>query len=171
MEVDNPFSDIDTVCLCPSFISRDTDFFISFYQILKENEKITEIHKIIDANVPLIKINYEGVQVDITLCLLNSEFFSNLQNINLMNNCILNYIDDEKSLKALNGIRNCNSIINNLKNLEEFKICLKFIKKWAKNKGIYSSLMGYLGGFSWTILVAKICQMYPDYSAFQLIER
>lgn len=31
------------------------------------------------------------------------------------------------------------------------------MKLWGKSKGIYTNMMGYLGGISWAILVAKIC--------------
>ena len=44
-------------------------------------------------------------------------------------------------------------------NMDAFRETLQFVKLWAKNKGIYNNMMGYLGGISWAILVAKICQV------------
>ncbi len=44
-------------------------------------------------------------------------------------------------------------------NMHAFRETLQFVKLWAKNKGIYNNMMGYLGGISWAILVAKICQV------------
>ena len=41
--------------------------------------------------------------------------------------------------------------------MDVFRETLQFVKLWAKNKGIYNNMMGYLGGISWAILVAKIC--------------
>jgi len=32
-------------------------------------------------------------------------------------------------------------------------------------------MSGYLGGIGWTILVAKICQLYPNYSPNKLLDR
>jgi poly(A) polymerase len=75
---------------------------------------------------------------------------------------------DEKSLKSINGLRNSDKILNSVSN-NEFTYLLKFIKLWARNKGIYSGKIGYLGGISWAILCAKICQMYPKLALNRLI--
>ena len=48
---------------------------------------------------------------------------------------------------------------------------LKAIKLWAKNKGIYSQIYGYLGGAAFSIMLAKICQLYPNYSTLELLDR
>lgn len=52
--------------------------------------------------------------------------------------------------------RCADKILELSKNLKGYKILLKIIKIWAKNKGIYSNMMGYLGGISWAILLIKI---------------
>ena len=42
---------------------------------------------------------------------------------------------------------------------------------WARNKGIYSQNYSYLGGAAFSIMLAKICQLYPNYSSLQLLDR
>ena len=75
---------------------------------------------------------------------------------------------DVQSVLSLNGRR---LIIYNFRvaehidkksgiNMDNFRPSLQLIKLWAKNKGIYTNKMGYLGGISWAILVSKICQVF-----------
>ena len=37
--------------------------------------------------------------------------------------------------------------------------------------GIYSNALGYLGGVSWAMLVARVCQFYPNAAPSTLIEK
>lgn len=64
----------------------------------------------------------------------------------------------EKCYKSFNGCRVANYLQRNfIENYPNFVNTLKLVKLWAKNKGIYSNVIGYLSGIGWTILVAKIC--------------
>lgn len=52
---------------------------------------------------------------------------------------------------------------------ENFKQTLRLIKVWAKNRGVSSNAMGFLGGISWAIMLAKICQIFPYHKPARLL--
>lgn len=55
--------------------------------------------------------------------------------------------------------------------LHNYRTALLCVKLWAKRMGVYGSMLGYFGGISLAIMVAKICQLYPNYCPAKLIER
>lgn len=164
-------SDIDTVCIVPNFIKRNEHFFGVLYDILSQNEKVKSLMVIKETNVPLIKMKFYDVQIDILFAQINVLALDQKLEEIIYSEQIFTFFDDEKSFTSINGIRTCYSILNSVPNINCFQTTLKYVKLWAKNKGIYSNLMGYLGGISWAILVAKICQLYPNYKPSKLLER
>lgn len=165
-------SDIDTVCVVPNFINREEDFFNKFYALLKVEPNINDLVAITDANVPLIKLTFCNIKIDILFAKLSKNVLSeNLEEILLSPEKVLQNFEEEKSLLSINGVITCDLILKCVPNQDNFKKTLKYVKLWAKKKGLYSSLMGYLGGVSWSILVAKICQLFPNYEPSKLFEK
>ncbi|KAL7073287.1 hypothetical protein ACQ4LE_007345 [Meloidogyne hapla] len=165
--VHTPGADIDSLCVVPRHIDR-SDFFTSFYEKLKEDENTSDLHKVEDAFVPLIKLHYSGIELDILFARLALKEVTDEQQLsddNLLRNL------DEKSIRSLNGCRVADEILRLIPSHANFILTLRAVKLWAKNHGIYSNVLGFLGGVSWAILVARTCQLYPNASPAVLLEK
>ncbi len=109
-----------------------------------------------------------------------------LLDVNLLKNL------DQKCVRSLNGCRVTDAILGLVPNQDSFRLALRAIKLWAKSKspnirnqllfllpifpsilerGIYSNALGYLGGVSWAMLVARTCQLYPNAAASTIVNK
>ncbi|CAJ0588911.1 unnamed protein product [Cylicocyclus nassatus] len=158
-------ADIDTLCVAPRHVDRQ-DFFGSFYEMLKEDENVTDLHAVEDAFVPVIKLKYAGIELDILFARLALKEIPDDQTLN--DDMLLKNLDD-KSIRSLNGCRVADEILRLVPYPESFALCLRAVKLWAKNHGIYSNVLGFLGGVTWAILVARTCQLYPNASPSKLL--
>lgn len=156
--VHNSESDIDALCVGPWFATMAEDFFVVLYNILKSTPDVSEIHCVKDAKVPLMRFKFEGIAVDMPYAQL--QVMSVPENVDLLNPLFLTGID-ETSWKSLSGVRVNQRILQLVPNLENFQSLLRCIKFWAKQRGIYSNLFGFLGGIHLAILSAFVCQMSP----------
>uniref|UniRef100_A0AC34FYZ2 Polynucleotide adenylyltransferase n=1 Tax=Panagrolaimus sp. ES5 TaxID=591445 RepID=A0AC34FYZ2_9BILA len=160
-------ADIDSLCVAPRHVER-SDFFSSFFQMLKEDSNVTELHAVEEAFVPLIKFRYNGIELDILFARLALKEVG--ENQRLDDNGLLRNLD-EKSIRSLNGCRVADEILKSIPNQKTFTIALRAVKLWAKNHSIYSNSLGFLGGISWAILVARTCQLYPNATPSTIIEK
>lgn len=62
--VHSPGSDIDALCVAPMHITRSS-FFDKLLFKLKQTQGVTEINPIQDAQVPIIKMKFEDVEIDL----------------------------------------------------------------------------------------------------------
>ncbi|KAF8821092.1 polyA polymerase [Cardiosporidium cionae] len=164
----SPGSDIDTLCVAPNFVTRNA-FFSSFFAKLQQDPNVSRLQSVPDAYTPIIKLVYDGVDIDLLFASLQMNSIPK-DLTTLTDDSMLKNVDDVTA-RCLNGCRVADMILQQVPNKESFRTTLRFIKYWAKNRGIYSNVLGYLGGVSWALLVARICQLYPNYVSSQLIER
>lgn len=77
----------------------------------------------------------------------------------------------KKSVRCINGHRVAERILQLIPNPQTFRDTLRFVKCWANRRGIYSNILGFFGGITWALLVARVCQLYPYFSFSQLVNR
>ncbi|KAF7839710.1 nuclear poly(A) polymerase 3 isoform X1 [Senna tora] len=65
--VHSPKFDIDTLCVAPFVTSMVDDFFISLHVMLEKRLKISDIHCVKSAKVPLMRLKFDGISIDLPI--------------------------------------------------------------------------------------------------------
>lgn len=71
----------------------------------------------------------------------------------------------DTSQSSLQGRIACQNILLNVPNRNTFQLVLKAVRFWAHQRGLYSVNCGYLGGITLAVMVARVCQDFPDLEA------
>ena len=106
--------------------------------------------------------------MDILFARLNIDTIS--EKLDLKDSNLLRDLE-EKCVRSLNGCRVTDEILHLVPNIDTFRLTLRAIKLWARRRAIYSNVIGFLGGVSWAMLTARICQLYPNQTPAVLIEK
>jgi len=165
--VHEPEGDIDILCVAPKYVTRE-EYEREMYDILRKQPAVSKISCVFKTKVPLIKMQFDGVHIDLLFASLASydridDTLTNLMDDSVIVNC------DEKTILSLNGPRNTDTTLSLVPNIESFRLTLRAVRLWAQRRGVYSNVLGYPGGAAWSILVAKVCKMYPNAVASQLV--
>jgi len=150
-------SDLDLLCVVPKHVTREA-FFKTLFELLVKKDEVSELRQLPWAFVPVIKMKYRGIEVDLTMArLMGSEVIPEDEEI--FRTPMLTKDMDQKCLRSLNGYRATCEILQLVPSVEKFRLTLRVIKLWARRNGLYGNMLGFLGGASWAILVAKVCQL------------
>ncbi|KAL9081547.1 MAG: hypothetical protein Q9159_007266 [Coniocarpon cinnabarinum] len=155
-----PGSDIDTLIVAPKHVSRE-EWFEHFPRILtamSEPGAIEEMKIVKETFVPIIKLEYSGISIDLIFARL--QIPSVPHNLELTDDNLLRDLDDVE-LRCVNGTRVTDMILNLVPQEATFRHTLRVIKLWAQRRAIYANISGFPGGVAWAMMVAFICQLYP----------
>lgn len=123
-------ADIDALCVAPRNIER-TDYFTSFFELLKQQPEVTECRAVEEAFVPVIKMNFDGIEIDLLFARLALKEIPD--NFDLSDDILLKNLDP-RCVRSLNGCRVTDEILRLVPNIENFRLALRTIKLWAKSK-------------------------------------
>lgn len=162
-----PGSDIDTLVVVPKHVTKE-DFFSVFESIIRERPELEEITAVPDAFVPIIKIEFDGISIDLICATLNVSQVP--QTMTLDDKNLLKNID-ERDMRSLNGTRVTDEILQLVPKPTVFKHALRCIKMWAQQRAVYGNVFGFPGGVAWAMMVARICQLYPNAVGAVIVEK
>ncbi|KDP35158.1 hypothetical protein JCGZ_10692 [Jatropha curcas] len=166
--VHGPGADIDTLCVGPRHATREEDFFCELHRMLSEMPEVTELHPVPDAHVPVMRFKFKGVSIDLLYAKLSLWVIP--EDLDISQDSILQNAD-EQTVRSLNGCRVTDQILRLVPNIQNFRTTLRCMRFWAKRRGVYSNVSGFLGGINWALLVARICQLYPNALPNMLVSR
>lgn len=161
----NTTSDIDCLCITPRFVTRN-DFFRILHSLLDKNPKVVGLQKIESAFVPILTMEYDTIDIDISFASLDMDTVTD--QIDLSDDSLLNNLDMHAYM-SINGVRTNDMLLQLLPNVENFRTLLRFIRLWSKKRAIYGNVYGYLGGVNLALLAAFICQRYPNAPSATLV--
>ena len=175
-----PNADLDLLTLCPPHVSRE-EFFSSLVERLVGDERCHSVHPIPGAYTPVIKFYMDDIPIDMLFVRLvdgkklgldhdhgvdasdaSDSSTENLRNEFQIEDEMLKGLDDASS-RSLNGVRVAQYLLELIPDKKAFRIVLKTVKQWAHVHGLYSNVLGFLGGVNWAILVAWVCKVRTEW--------
>jgi poly(A) polymerase len=126
-------SDIDTLVAAPRHVTLN-DFFTHFPPTLQRMSKpgdIEELTPVPDAHVPIIKIEYSGISIDLIFVALPQASIDD--SLELTEKHILRGLDDT-SMRSVNGTRVTDEILQEIPQPKTFRHATRAIKLWAQRK-------------------------------------
>ncbi len=160
-------ADIDTLCVAPQHVDRG-DFFTTLHGMLQALPEVGELAPVPDAYVPVMKFKFAGISIDLVFARISLVTIP--EDLDLLDTNLLRHMD-EKCILSLNGSRTTDQMLKLVPNIATFHVALRAVKLWAKRRGMYSNVMGYVAGVALALLTARICQLYPNAAPSTVVTR
>jgi poly(A) polymerase len=118
------------------------------------------------AFVPIVSFTVNGVPVDVSFSKVPIKELPD--DPNDITDDMMKHVP-MKDCRSINGVRIAHALVRLVPSVELFQRAIFEIKTWAKSRNIYSNKLGYFGGVTWCILVAKVCIDNPTLNYGDLV--
>jgi len=129
-----PTSDIDTLLCVPKHVYIE-DFFRDFpdtFRELSKKDEITELVPVPDAFVPIVKLKYRGVSLDVLFASIpNKTTIPN--DMETIDKDVLRHLE-ETTIRSVNGTRVVKELLASVPQPRHFRYALRAIKLWANRR-------------------------------------
>ncbi|KAL9189061.1 hypothetical protein ACHAXT_011551 [Thalassiosira profunda] len=182
--VHTPDADVDCLVLAPPHVNRN-NFFSSWVDVLRKEERVSELHPVPSAFTPVIKFEMDSIKIDLIFARVGSSRWLSEQRLaqnvasktadsdGELKETVEMRVDDtvligldETSVRSVNGVRVAQFLLDMLDEdatrIENFRLTLRAVKEWARVHGLYANVLGFLGGVNWAILVCWVCKRNPN---------
>jgi poly(A) polymerase len=121
-----------------------------------------------EAYTPVLKFNIDNQAIDMIFAMINLQHLP--PDVDVLDSFYLRGLD-EHGIRSLNGSRVAEQICRLVPNYSTFCMTLRVVKHWARQRGLYSNVLGFLGGVNLAILVAFVCQRYVNACPATLVKK
>ncbi|EGB08017.1 hypothetical protein AURANDRAFT_27130, partial [Aureococcus anophagefferens] len=169
LDVHTPDADIDVVLVAPRHCTRRA-FFDTLVAALEGDAHIGAggVMAVRDAYTPVVKLRVGATDVDLLFAPLACDELP--EPLDVMDDAVLEGLD-EAAIRSLNGARVAEMLLSLVPDPAVFRVALRAVKRWARCKGLYSNVLGLLGGVNCAILAAFVCQRYPNAAPSTVVGR
>jgi poly(A) polymerase len=145
-------SDLDVVIASPH---DHTTTLQNLSAALRHNPGVSRMESALEATVPVIRARIDDTNVDIICAHIHADAAP--EHLITARAAAL----DDASRRALDGVLGAEFLIEalcELDALDEAQAALRWLKVWAKRRGVSGTAWGFWGGFTWAILATRAAQ-------------
>lgn len=150
-------SDID--CLCIGSFSPKTFFALAAQKLRRNSDRGIKITRWVHAQSgTMIELDVLGTRIDLQYAAANA-IAQNWNEVLKLPPTDPIWALSSQTLNKLKAIRDLDYITRSVPDITKFRLAHRFIKTWAKKRGVYTAKYGYLGGIQIAILLARVYKM------------
>ena len=172
-------ADIDAVFVVPDTISRHS-VFSGFLRRLEALPGVSDIQPIPNARVPILGFVMDGQEFDLMTCHVPAVHMPRPSELPARDFLLKSYDwmngADEASILSFHGPRVTEQLLAAAQThgahcVCHFQLALRFLRLWAKRRGLYSNKSGYFGGVNLALLTMHVLLRTPRAPAAAIVRQ